>query len=1102
MPTPIEPLSLSPLVLGDFQSTDTLQNLTLAHSLPPGRASILSTINERLRGLHWDRYDLLYPLGCGGMGCVYLARDRRLDRRVAIKFLYGQDADASERYLEEARTQARIEHPRVCRVYEAGEIQGMPYIVMQLVEGRPMDLAMQGLPLEQRVHLLRMTTEAVHAAHHQGLVHRDLKPGNILLAPDEDGVLRPVVLDFGLARDQELLQESLHGLAKGTPAYMSPEQARGDLANLDRRTDIFSLGVVAYQMLTDHLPFDGSQGLSVLLDQLRIGPPDPRLHRPDLPEDLICILQKCLRWDPAQRYDSMRALGEDLRRFMDGEPVSARRVGRTERLLMWVRRNRLLAASLSLAAVSVLGAATVLAVGRVRAQMRTAHAIAFSRAVETLELDLSAVRMSPIPLGSVPQEIQRQLLQIQQEANTARGLMRGPAQAALGRARLAMDHPARAIVAFREALASGYRPMEVQVGLATALAMELQKHQQLIGSLDQALQADRFATAEAELVRQVQTQLGGEPLAQELVSRARWNLLHQRFQETQALLEPALASSPWRQDLQRLWCETLVTEHSRDLFRGKAHGERLPRILAALAQARQRIPGDPFYWVKEGELRLAEARFHGKLNDPATTEPLWTCVQQALLQWQDYAPALLLAAEVRHAQTRWLLSQERDARAFQAEATDFAQRLLAQHPDQPSAHYILFRLGGTGVGNALAPPQGQDPSPLLRDMETHRAALLTQVPWMQAITATELAWAHYSHALWLLRTERDPLPAIQTGLDLVTQGLQAHPRWSLPLNARAALLHVRSRLEKDPTASLQQGAEDLLACIRLSPASPGAHFNRALRFIDLAVYRQECLGIDARAEVEEAERMAHAFLALTPGDDSGQHLLAATTCLRCLQALRSGTGDPAATTRSIAWLGTLRPPLRSTFEVMARIAEADAAYLEGRNPAPSFARARLALARAVASPSALHSAELSLLVVDIRAHLEVGPPPLALISQAHRLIGQMREALDQNRQRELVEMEVRLDLAEVVARPEARVSLLAKAESATSTFTSTWRGSPRPLLLRSETALHRARYLGQPPPPGLLKDLEHLSHPGNPQTLAARHLLTRFQRLGMTPDRN
>ncbi len=290
----------------------------------------------------WD-YDLLEEVGRGSAGVVYRAWALRLGRICAVKTLGGGSvASATElrRFQNEAVLAARLDHPSIVRVFDAGEDRGQPYLVMEFLEGGSLSsLLRQGgeAALRQGVRVLAETARAIHHAHLHGIVHRDLKPDNILL--DREG--RPHIGDFGLAisADQGRAQ-SLQGQPIGTPWYMSPEQVRGDRREIGPPADIYSLGATLYHLLAGQPPFSGPNALAVLMDVIRKDPPDPEIvaaGRPDrpVPRDLKAVCQKAMERNPARRYPSALALAEDLEHWLDGQPVSVRPWSFRER---WVRR--------------------------------------------------------------------------------------------------------------------------------------------------------------------------------------------------------------------------------------------------------------------------------------------------------------------------------------------------------------------------------------------------------------------------------------------------------------------------------------------------------------------------------------------------------------------------------------------------------------------------------------------------------------------------------------------------------------------------------------------------------------------------------------------
>jgi eukaryotic-like serine/threonine-protein kinase len=337
------------------------------------------------------RYEILEELGRGGMAVVYKAMDLELNRVVALKMiLSGIHADQQERtrFKSEAETIARLQNPHIVQIFDVGEHERRPYLSLEFCAGGSLAAHLKGhpLPANEAAQLTKTLALAVHAAHEQRIVHRDLKPANVLLAPTspptplpqgergdlaplsrqgrgvggEGGLGTPKITDFGLAKklDAESGQTSLGNIV-GTPSYMAPEQAAGGTREIGRAADVYALGAILYELLTGRPPFKAATVMDTLQQVMKETPVSPQRLNRAVPPDLETICLQCLRKEPDNRYATAAALAEDLKRFLAGEPITARPVGALERLRKWVKREPVIAALTAGVALTLLAGTAV-----------------------------------------------------------------------------------------------------------------------------------------------------------------------------------------------------------------------------------------------------------------------------------------------------------------------------------------------------------------------------------------------------------------------------------------------------------------------------------------------------------------------------------------------------------------------------------------------------------------------------------------------------------------------------------------------------------------------------------------------------------------------
>ncbi len=348
--------------LASFLDDQALFDRAAGAARPRDTAENESVEQPRAAPTRLGDFDLIRPIGRGGMAVVYEAVQRSLGRRVAVKLLLQAvpDGKVIERFRREAAAAARLHHPHVIPIHATGEEAGIPYYAMDLVDGPSFDAELRQLSSPERgrsawqrlARELANVADALRAAHEQGVIHRDIKPSNLLRAADG----RLLVGDFGLARLAVAPELTQTGECLGSPCYMSPEQVSPAGRSIDERTDVYSLGATLYQAIALRPPFTGDSREQVLARVLHEAPTPPRRIALDCPIELETICLRCLEKEPGGRYPTAAALTDDLRRFAAGEPIAARRAGPAERLARWTVRRPIVPVTTLLIAAALSGA--------------------------------------------------------------------------------------------------------------------------------------------------------------------------------------------------------------------------------------------------------------------------------------------------------------------------------------------------------------------------------------------------------------------------------------------------------------------------------------------------------------------------------------------------------------------------------------------------------------------------------------------------------------------------------------------------------------------------------------------------------------------------
>ena len=864
---------------------------------------------------NWDRYELVSFIGRGGMGDVWKARDPRLGRFVAIKFLRRDTPEIAHRFAREAQVQARIDHDNVCQVYEVGDVDGHAYIAMQYISGGSLKEISDLVTVREKVEIMVDVADALHAAHQAGLIHRDVKPANILVERTDDEDWRPFVVDFGIARDVDSRGDvTQSGMVLGTPAFAAPEQVRGETRTLDRRTDVYSLGATLYWFLTDRPPYDGGypEVLAGITDR---EPQPPHRLNPDIPVDLETIVLKCLEKEPSRRYPTAREVSEDLRRFLSGEPITARPASLVYKITKKVRKHRGLA-SAAVAIALAFALVTGLSL-RTNLQARRQAAIAQRLLQQVSEIE-SLVRVnSMMPLHDRREEtilIRSRMGAIESEIERLGELSVGPGHYALGRAHLALQDYSTALEHLDAAMEAGYRTPAVSYTLGLVLGHLYERR------LQESRQLDDEAVREAFL-RDIESTYRDPALDHLRSSRA-------SVTEVVAHAEALIAYYESRYD-EALTKARTAFEHAPWLYEAK------------------RLEGD--IHVELG----TESSFRGDYDD-------------ALLELGRAGEAYATAAEIARSDatiyqgdcSRWFQAMEVEVRRGDAAVDEYtnALRLCSQSlqvdPDRAEIHELLARLHWRRAD--VVHDGGGDPGPYL-DRAVTAARRAIEIEPTSAAAYFALGGALTVAGLHQLDQGVDPRPTFTDAIDSLQRAVEHEPTRALAWDdlgyAHERIARYEMTVGLDPRPSLERAAAAFRRAIQLNAAYANAHNN-----LGIALWRQGYFelrtGLDPEPSLDQALRAFAAATDLNPNYAYAYANQGLACRTRALHAFRQGR-DPTPwidqARASFARATDINPNIYwSYFEQAAvELLAARWTVARGSDPAPLFAAAQRASARAI-----------------------------------------------------------------------------------------------------------------------------------------------------------
>jgi eukaryotic-like serine/threonine-protein kinase len=784
-----------------------------------------SSDDPGIRFEEWDAYHIECLLGEGGMARVYKAFDPKLNRYVALKFIRSSDENHKKRLLREARAQAQIEHDSVCKIYEVGEVQGKPYIAMQPIQGGVLSQLASEMSLQKKVLIFERVCDAVHLAHKLGIIHRDIKPSNIMVEQREDGSFRPYVMDFGIAREITDPGITATNMIIGTPGFMAPEQISGTAESVDRRTDVFSLGATLYMVLSGKPPFKGT-GVDVLMKVVSEDPVPLKKIAPSLPDDLEIIVTKCLEKNPNARYDSARALGDDLKRYIDGEPILARRSSLTHRFAKKIRKNKTIAAVTAAALLIVIASAAVGIFSYIRTAQQIQVVSAISRSVEAMDWTMKVAMMSP--LHDIRKErslVLTKMLEIKQLMKDAGSAGAGPGNYALGRGFLALHDYGQARIHFEKAWNSGYREKEVANGLGLVFGEQYQQKR---------LEANRISDATArqakltEFERDYRTpaiqylKLGSGSRIQSLQYGEALLAFYEKNYDKSLKLATSLADASPALHEAFLLKGDVYSRFGEDAFHDGKYDEAIKYFDKGAKEyeaAKNIARSDPKVYESLCSLwrSVMEIQFETGGTAKATYEKSIAECKSALIADADSPTAYNYLA-----QTSWRWGEDifglgEDPTSAFTQAIELSRKSQILEPDGATGYYIM----GTAYGY-LADYElriGKDPSTSL-DASIKALQLALERDPRDGATYVNLGASYFSQGAKAMSSGLDSKQYFMKAIDAYLKATQIAPLWNAYANLGNAYTQVgqdaASRGE-DPMQYFQKSIEHYQTAKKLRP---------------------------------------------------------------------------------------------------------------------------------------------------------------------------------------------------------------------------------------------------------------------------------------------
>jgi eukaryotic-like serine/threonine-protein kinase len=869
---------------------------------------------EKFPVANWDRYEFIEFIGEGGMGRVYKAKDPRLNRFVALKFIRGDDPELMERFLREAQAQALIEHRNVCKVYEVGEVEGRSYIAMQYIEGVSLKDANEEMNLEQKLRAMKCVSEGLHEAHRLGLIHRDIKPSNIMVERDSEGQFHPYVMDFGLVRQVDAEGQTTTGTIVGTPSYMSPEQARGESRKLDRRSDVYSLGAALYALLAGRPPFQGESGVEVILKMLK-GEPEPICSiDAGIPVEIETIVMKCLQKEPQMRYESAKALAEDLQRYLDGEPIKGRRASWTYWAAKKAKKHKTIVATIALASIAVIALGGMGVNASLKAARQTELAQQFGQEVEKIDSIMRYAYM--LPLHDVRREeklVRLRMKKIEEQINEIGRAAEGPGSYALGRGYLVLREEKKAKGYLERALKKGYRTTEVNFALGQAIGALYQKELEA---------AERIGNKELREARKIEIEKQYRAPALEYLRMS----------------AGAQAESP-------AYIEGLIA------FYEKRYGDALEKAETAFNQVpwlyeAKKLEGDVY--VMAGNEKRDKGNYQGAKEEYERAEEAYRAVMEIAHSDETVYEGVC----GRHINVMIVEGMRGGSlkEAFE-QALAACDKALQSDPESGEAYSnkseIYWRWGSYQLLH------GKDPQ-----MALEKAIEMGQqaVQWnSQTVDPyNNLGIAYLTRGEYEMGRGSDPRLSLDRAVESFQKAIQINPNYAYAYVNMGNAYEKRGEYELaqglDPRPSVDRAVESFQKAIQINPNNGNFYNNLGIAYETRGEYEME-RGLDPRPSLDRAVESYQKAIQITP-NYAAYNNLGTVYWTKTLYLLEHGINPEAALSEGRAALQKSIRINPSNFEAYLtrgdiELVAARGAMRRGESPKPAFEKAVAAFHRAL-----------------------------------------------------------------------------------------------------------------------------------------------------------